>query len=152
MAKGYGVTVEGADELNFALRKAARELRGTDQSSEIYKVGPRVVNRYAIPMFRSMARTATPQAHITAQNLKSKRGRYPAMEITNKSGNFRPKRSRKDAPRFGAIYHGSLFGGAKFGGAKGDLIVGPFVKRLQPIVRPAYERGVYTILRKAGLI
>ncbi len=152
MASNYAIVVEGADDLNFALAKAARELRGTDQASEIYKVGPRVVNRYAIPLLRSVARTATPQAHITAQNAKAKRGRYPAMEITNKGGTFRGKRSKRDAPRFGAIYYGSLFGGAKFGGSTGDLVVGPTTKRLQPIVRPAYERAVYDLLRKAKLI
>lgn len=152
MGSRYGIEVTGADELNFALRLAARELRGTDQASEIYKVGPRVVNRYAIPTLRSVARTATPQAHITTDNAKAKRGRYPKMEITNKSGNFRPKRSRKDAPRYGAIYYGSLFGGSRFGGRKGDLVIEPTRRRLEPMVRPAYERAVYNILRKAKLI
>ena len=155
----YFVTVTGDEELRWALNKAARELRNTDKRAEIYKLGPRIVKRVAIPEIKLEASRHTPgvppQAHITAQNVKAKAGRYPKMEFENKAGAFRDKRSKKDANRYGAIYWGSLFGDkyntTRFGGPAAQW-VDRVTRRITPRVHHEYRKGTAELLRKAKLL
>ena len=149
----YAVEFEGVDGVLLALRTAQRELRGTDKRSEIYKVGVRTVKSTALPALRMAANAgdAPPQARITARNWKASRDRFPRAELENKKGNFRQKRSRKDAPRFGAIYWGSIKGGRKFGGPSGPWIDRAVVQ-IAPTVQVAYQRGLVKLLKTAGVL
>ena len=152
-AASFAVEFDGVDEVVFALRSAQRELRGTSKQSEIYKVGIRTIKRTALPALRLSAQSgdAPPQARITSQNWKANRDRFPRAELENKAGFFRDKRSRKDAPRFGAIYWGSIKGGAKFGGPAGPWI-DRTIERIAPMVQANYQKGLVRLLKDAGLL
>ena len=153
MATAYKVVVSGADDLQFALNKASKELRGTSQQSEIYKVGVKAAKRVAIPALKMAARGggAPPQAKKTATNLKAKRGRVPQAEFENKSGNFTSPRWGGDRPAWGAIYWGSLLGGSKYFGPSSQWI-DTTVTMISPQVLGHYQRGVTRLLRKADLL
>jgi len=154
MASGglhFDVEFDGHEDMMFAFRKAAKELRGTDQQSEIYKVGPRTAKRIAIPALQAAASSGPPQAKKTVQNLKAKRGRVPQVEFVNKAGNFTSRRWKGDQPRWGAIYWGSLFGGSIYFGPKSTWIR-TTVKAISPMVRREYQKGLTSLLRKANLL
>lgn len=153
MASYYEIQVDGHDELMFALRKASKELRGTSQQSEIYKVGVKAAKSVAIPMLKASSRAggAPPQAKKTATNLKAKRGRVPKAEFENKAGNFTSPRWKSDRPAWGAIYWGSLFGGSKYFGPSSQWIDAALA-RISPLTLAHYQRGVTRLLRKADLL
>jgi hypothetical protein len=148
----YAVAFDGVDGVQQALRDAQRQLRGTDKSSEVYKVGIRAVKQTALPALRmaGLSSDATPQMRITGRNWKAKRSKFPRAELENKAGRFTSKRSRRDVPTYGAIYWGSINGGRKFGRS------GPWIERttsqIAPAVQRSYQRGLVKLLKDAGLL
>lgn len=148
----FTIEAEGFDALNAALRDVPRELR-TDVNGELREAASAVVSRTLIPALRRSASTYPPQAKITATNIVPRRDRWPAAEVRNAAGQFRPRRSPGDANRFGAIYWGSIKGGGpKFGGREGDFWIGPAVKAAGPAAVREHEAAIAQLLARKGLL
>ena len=90
------------------------------------------------------------QARAVAPSAKVRRDRIVSVKVGGR-GNFRPKRSKGDAPRYGAILWGSDKGGRRFPNARPWIDPGVTTYANGPLPR-IYEAALADVFRANGLL
>ena len=148
------VDASGFVVLNKALAKVPKEIR-TEQNGAFRTAAKQVASSVVIPQLHlAAASSGRPLAKRLAATARPQSDRWPKVAVGGK-GNFREPRSKRDAPRVGAVLWGTgrnPYNNPRYGAGAGDRWIGPAVRDAGPRALAIHQRHLTQTLFSLGLL